>query len=92
MSKAPNVYHQDVSGNLYWALRSWDPEMRRGKAYMTPGVVFAEDDEPFFTMELVSGIDFQTYVRPPRRPVAFEDTIEPDEGVALVDTMVPREP
>ncbi|HEY3108026.1 MAG TPA: Uma2 family endonuclease [Chloroflexota bacterium] len=45
VSKVPHAHHQQVGANLYWALRSWDPEMIRGQAYITPGVVFAEDDD-----------------------------------------------
>ena len=40
----PSVRHQAVCDEVIFALRSWDPHHRRGRAFFAPGVIFAEDD------------------------------------------------
>ena len=41
---APHLKHQDASGNVYFKLQTWSRASGKGKAFMTPGVIFTEAD------------------------------------------------
>ncbi len=45
VSKQPHSEHQDVSGNVYFAIRSWDPDKQVGRMLFAPGVIFSQDND-----------------------------------------------
>jgi Uma2 family endonuclease len=45
VSRQPSWYHQDVGFELGFALRAWDRQAGLGVTNLTPGVIFAEDDD-----------------------------------------------
>lgn len=44
VTRAPHLKHQDASGNVYFELQTWSRASGKGKAFMTPGVLFTEAD------------------------------------------------
>ena len=45
VSKQPHSEHQDVCGNVYFVIRSWDPDKRVGRMLFAPGVIFSLDND-----------------------------------------------
>jgi Uma2 family endonuclease len=45
VSKQPHLRHQDVCGEIYASLREWSRQTGAGRAYMAPGLIFADDDD-----------------------------------------------
>ena len=45
MSKQPHVYHQDVCTKVIFELELWNRREKRGKVILSPGLVFADDDD-----------------------------------------------
>lgn len=45
MSRQPHSSHQDVCGEVYFALQAWSKQTGTGRAYFAPGLVFADDDD-----------------------------------------------
>jgi Uma2 family endonuclease len=45
VSKAPHAYHQDVCFRLCSKLDQWIAQSGNGRAFIAPGVIFAEDDD-----------------------------------------------
>ncbi|MEW6128936.1 MAG: Uma2 family endonuclease [Acidobacteriota bacterium] len=44
MTRAPNFEHQHVCGKLYSQLLTWSERTKAGEPYLTPGLIFADDD------------------------------------------------
>lgn len=44
VSRAPDWNHQLVCTNVLWPLRRWNDQTGLGEANLTPGVIFADDD------------------------------------------------
>ena len=45
VSEAPHAYHQDVCFRLCSKLDQWIGQSGNGRAFIAPGVIFAEDDD-----------------------------------------------
>ena len=45
MSKTPDIGHQYAGGEAFLSLQVWSHATGAGTAYVTPGVIFAEDDD-----------------------------------------------
>lgn len=45
VSKQPHLFHQDVCGQVYSLLKSWSKTSSLGRAFLAPGLVFADDDD-----------------------------------------------
>ena len=45
VTRQPTVYHQQVCLDLAMALRSWDRQTGMGYTCLSPGVIFADDDD-----------------------------------------------
>ncbi len=44
VTRAPHIYHQNAIGELYFELKGWSGTTTRGKAILTPGIIFSEAD------------------------------------------------
>lgn len=44
MAPAPNLYHQEITGNIYLLLRNWEKSHPSGKAFIAPLDVFLGED------------------------------------------------
>lgn len=44
MAPAPNLYHQEITGNIYLLLRNWEKSNPAGKAFIAPLDVFLDED------------------------------------------------
>jgi Uma2 family endonuclease len=45
VSTTPHANHQGTCGEIFWLLRAWDHAAGVGRAYLNPGVIFADDDD-----------------------------------------------
>src|SRR3982751_1476339 len=45
VSTQPHLYHQIVCGDLYAALKAWNRQTKAGLASISPGVIFADDND-----------------------------------------------
>ncbi len=67
VSTQPTLDHQDVTGNLWWALRRWNDRSGAGTVILAPGVIFADDDNVAPDLVWISKARFATAVRPDRK-------------------------
>jgi Uma2 family endonuclease len=44
VTRAPHLDHQDVAGLIYAALLYWSRQSSLGKPFLTPGIIFSEED------------------------------------------------
>lgn len=45
VSKQPHLFHQDSCGQVYSLLKEWSKASGFGRAFIAPGLIFAEDDD-----------------------------------------------
>ena len=45
VSRQPHLYHQDACGEVFALLRDWSKRTALGRAVLTPGLIFADDDD-----------------------------------------------
>ncbi|GAC1378182.1 MAG: Uma2 family endonuclease [Ktedonobacteraceae bacterium] len=45
VAKQPHLHHQIVGGRVFYFLQSWSNQTQTGMPIITPGVIFADDDD-----------------------------------------------
>lgn len=64
VSKQPHIHHQTACGDAFAVLREWSKQSGLGQAILTPGLIFADDDDVAPDLVWISNARLATAIGP----------------------------